>query len=231
MSEKSLGATRQILSSVHHFAGLPADVQDAIAAQAIPRRFHADQVIFLEGEPADTLYILEKGWVKSIRMSRQGREQAIMFLKPGELFGDVAVLTGTTYPGTVIALESVSVLAIEREIILPLVASHAELASAVIQRFGERILHFVGLVEDLSLRSVEARLAHTLLIHAQVSNGRFVVPRRPWTTIDEMAIRLGTVRDVLGRSLRAMEEAGVLRIERDEIVILDPKRLSELGEI
>jgi len=86
---------------------------------------------------------------------------------------------------------------------------------AVIRRLGKRVMYFIGLVEDLSLRSVEARLAHTLLRHAEAHDGQLIVPRRSWTTFDEMAVRLGTVRDVLSpaentRSRRTAEgrEAG-----------------------
>ena len=101
---------------------------------------------------------------------------------------------------------------------------------AVIRHLAERVLYYVGLVEDLSLRSVEARLAHTLLKHAQDSGGRLTVPRRTWTTFDEMATRLGTVRDVLSRALRTLEEEGLLKVERHQIVILDPAGLAARGD-
>ncbi len=74
---------------------------------AIPRHFEAGQVIYLEGEPADFVYILEHGWVKATRITHEGREQGLLFLHPVEIFGDIAVFTGTTYPGTTTALEDV----------------------------------------------------------------------------------------------------------------------------
>jgi len=77
------------------------------------------------------------------------------------------------------------------------------------------------------LRNVEARLANTLLQHAEAHDGQLVVPRRGWTTFDEMAVRLGTVRDVLSRALHTLENEGLLKVERREIILLDPKRLEE----
>lgn len=230
LERQRLVRAKKALSHVHHFAELPAAVQEAIAEAATPRHFDAGQVIYLEGEPATALYILEKGWVKATRMSPDGREQAMMFLKPGEIFGDVAVFTDTSYPGTVVALEAVEAWTIEKSIILRLVAQYPELALAVIRRMGERVLYYVELVEDLSLRSVEARLANTLLKHTETIDGRLVVPRRNWTTFDEMATRLGTVRDVLSRALRSLEEEGLLHVEKHEIVILDPTGLAKRGE-
>ncbi len=225
-----LARVKQTLSQVRHFAELPEAVQEAIACAAIPRHFDAEEVIYLEGEPANVLYILETGWVKATRMSPEGREQALWFLESGEVFGDVALLTDTPSPGTVVALEAVDAWALEKSVFLDLIKQHPEMAMAVIRRLGERVLYFIGLVEDLSLRSVEARIAKTLLKHADVSGDRLVVPRRTWTTFDEMATRLGTVRDVLSRALKTLEDEKLLHVERHEIVILDPAGLAKRGE-
>lgn len=100
----------------------------------------------------------------------------------------------------------------------------------MIRRLGERVLYNIGLVEDLSLRNVEARLTRTLLRHAERCGKRLFVPRRPWTTFDELAVRLGTVRDVLSRALLALEEEGLLRVERRAIIILDPAGLAARGD-
>jgi len=56
------------------------------------------------------------------------------------------------------------------------------------------------------------------------------VPRQGWTTLDEMAVRLGTVRDVLGRALKALEKEHLIAVHKQEIVILDPDGLAARGE-
>ena len=220
---------KEILASVRHFEELPSEVLDEICLVAQKGHYNAGQLIYLEGEPAEALHILESGWVKATRMAPNGREQAMLVLKPGEIFGDVAVFSDIPYPGTVVALEAVKVWIIHKPVMLKLVARYPELALAIIRRLSERVLYFIGLVEDLSLRDVEARLANTLLKHVVVRDGRLVVPRQAWTTFDEMAIRLGTVRDVLSRALRTLESEGLLRVERHEILILDPEGLNARG--
>ncbi len=90
-----------------------------------------------------------------------------------------------------------------------LVKRYPDLALAIIRKLSERVLHYIGLVEDLSLRSVEARLASTLLRNAELRNEQLIVPRREWTTFDEMAVRLGTVRDVLSRAMKTLEARGL----------------------
>ena len=214
------------LKHLSHFNSLSSETQQALAAAAAPRRFETGQVIYLEGEPAEAIYLLESGWVKATRMTREGREQAMMFLRAVDVFGDIAVFTGTTYPGTVVALEPVKVWVIPAQTVLEMIPRHPDLAMAVIRHLGERVLHYVRLVEDLSLRSVEARLANTLLQNAELHDGRLIVPRREWTTFDEMAVRLGTVRDVLSRALKMLESENLLRVEKQVIVLLDPKGLA-----
>jgi CRP/FNR family transcriptional regulator len=164
-------------------------------------------------------------------MTSEGREQAMAFMKPGNIFGDIAVFTGENYPASVTALESVDVWVIPAQIFLDLLKRHPELAMTVIRRLGKRVMYFIGLVEDLSLRSVEARLAHTLLRHAEARDGQLIVPRRPWTTFDEMAVRLGTVRDVLSRALKTLEGEGLLRVEKQAIVLLDADGLAKRGDL
>lgn len=222
---------KALLPQIRHFDGLPPEVQERLAESATACHFKAGQVIYVEGEPAESIYILETGWVKATRMTREGREQAMMFLRPVEIFGDIAVFTGTTYPGTVVALEDVTTWIIPAKTILELITHQPAFAMAMIRRLGERVLHYIGLVEDLSLRSVEARLANTLLQHAEQQDGRLVVPRREWTTFDEMAVRLGTVRDVLSRALKTLEGEGYLKVEKHAILLLDPKGLMERGNM
>lgn len=86
-------------------------------------------------------------------------------------------------------------------------------------------MYYLSLVEDLSLCSLEARLPRTLLQHAEEQDGNIIVPRRPWTTFDEISRRLGTVRDVLGRVLRSLEQDGILHVERQGIIILKTDEL------
>ena len=226
-TQKSFDRLQMVLSQIQHFKELSPETQKAIQRAASPRHFRAGQVIYIQGEPADFVYILEIGWVKATRMTHDGREQALLFLRPVDIFGDIAVLTGTTYPGTVVALEDVYVWVIPAKTVIDLTWRHHDLAMAVIRHMGERVIHYINLVEDLSLRSVEARIAKTLLQNVILQNGELVVPRRNWTTFDAMAIRLGTVRDVLSRTLKTLEDENLLRVEKHGITVLDPKGLAE----
>jgi len=72
---------KSTLSQLSLFTMLSAETQAAFLAAATMQHFEAGQVIYFEGEPADSVYILEDGWVKSTRMTHEGREQGLLFLR------------------------------------------------------------------------------------------------------------------------------------------------------
>jgi CRP/FNR family transcriptional regulator len=231
---KPLDKTRlikQLFAKLEHFNALADAVYAELAASAERCRFDAGQVIYLEGDEARYIFVIEDGWVKSTRTTREGREQALAFMQSGEMFGNVAALAEDIYPETITALESVTVWRFSAGEFSSLIARHSDLAQAVIRQMDSRVKYFVGLVEDLSLRNVESRLANTLLRHARVQDGRLMIPRRPWTTFDEMAVRLGTVRDVLSRALKVLEAEGLLKVERHAIVLLNVEGLAKRGKL
>jgi len=220
----------QTLARIRHLETLPAKVQDDLARAVTPHRYRPGQIIYMKGDTATAVYFLAKGWVKAARISCGGREQATMFLYAEEVFGDVAVITEAPYLDTVTALETVEVWRIPAHTFREQMTRHPSLTLAFAKRLGERVRYFADLVEDLSLCSVEKRVARTLLRYARLHNERCFVPRQGWTTLDEMAVRLGTVRDVLGRALKALEKEHLIAVHKQEIIILDPDGLAARGE-
>jgi len=210
-----------ILRSVLYFSGLPdVDLLD-IENSAHGRTYQPEQMVSMEGDPADGLYIVESGWLKVVKLSTGGREQILNFLGPGEVFNGVAVFTESVNQASVIALEESFVWRISRNTMQELLSKHNKLALHIIQDLGSRLQHLIKLVEDLSLRSVESRLARTLLEGTIDSS----VPRRKWATQTEMASRLGTVPEVLNRTLRKLVEEGLIEVSRHQIKIIDPDGL------
>jgi len=213
----------QFLAATPYFAGLPPDQLATLAQAASRRKYEAGQTVFLEGEPCEGLYIVQQGWLKAAKFSPGGREQVLHFLSPGEVFNAIGVLAGIPNPATAIALEPTTLWLIRREVLHQLLADHPDLAWNVIQDMAQRILHLVKLVENLSLQTVETRLARLLL--EQAADG--VIQRRRWATQSEMAARLGTVPDVLSRALRTLVEEGLIAVSRQQIEILDQAGLTE----
>ncbi|MEJ2706512.1 MAG: Crp/Fnr family transcriptional regulator [Anaerolineales bacterium] len=217
----------QLLSSVGYFSGLDETTLKAVKQAAIPRSYDPGQLIILEGEPNSGLYLIELGWVKVVKIAVDGREQVLRFLGPGEAFNAISVLTGTPNPASVVALEKTHLWVLLRDTMQRLIDEHPTLAKQMIQDLAGRVLHLISLVDDLSLRTVEARLAR-LLVEQAVGDK---VYRKKWATQAEMAARLGTVPDVLSRSLRNLAEQGVIQVERSLIQILDMEALEQKANL
>jgi CRP-like cAMP-binding protein len=102
-----------------------------------------------------------------------------------------------------------------------LIKGSNELAENIIDNLAGRVLHLVNLVEDLSLHSVESRLARMLLRTGETG----VILRHRWTTQAEIAARLGTVPDVVNRALRKFVEEGLIELDRHQIRLLNKELL------
>lgn len=223
----SLQEARRILSAVSYFAGLEARSLEIVINSSHSHEYDPDELVILEGEPASGLFVVEYGWLKVSKIALDGREQILQFLRSGEVFNAVSVFSGALQPASVTVLEPTRVWIIRRDAMLRLVDSDPSMARLIIQDLAGRITHLITLVEDLSLRTVEARLARILL---QQSTGN-TVQRKKWATQMEMASRLGTVPDVVSRTLRKLSERGLIEISRQEIRILDRRELELVAQI
>lgn len=216
-----------LLKAVSYFADLDDTALNRVAQSAIRRDYDAEQVILIEGEPCAGLYIVESGWLKAVKIGLDGREQVLQTLKPGETFNAISVFTDAPNQATVAALEPSVVWMVRREVLLELMDEHPALARQVVKELAGRVMHLIRMVEDLSLRSVEARLARLLLEQAEGES----VQRQRWATQAEMASHLGTVPDVVNRALRKLAEGGMIHVARHQIQILDKEGLRNLAQV
>jgi CRP-like cAMP-binding protein len=201
-------------------ADLSQEALSRAATVLIRRTYAPGETIILEGAPGQAAYFLEQGHVRVLRTSPDGREQVLVRLGPGQSFNTVLPFrTQGNNHATVQAIDQVTVYAIAKHDLHQLVTEHPALALALLRDFAGRLDHLTDLVEDLSLRTVRGRLARLLLEEAEADE----VTRR-WTQA-EIAARLGTVREMIGRTLRALADAGLIRIDRQRIVLLDREGL------
>jgi len=212
------------LRRLSFFDGLDDTTLAELARAARRREYRAGEVIVLEGEAQPGLYFLDTGYVKVLKSAPSGREQTLRVLEPGDTFNEIGVFSRQPNPATAVALEPTAVWLIPRETLTRLLRERPDFALSVIERMAERMLFLVTLVSDLSLRSVTGRLARLLLETAAGD----VVTRPRWFTQAELAARLGTVPDVVQRSLRGLEADGLIAVDRAYIRILDRPALEQL---
>lgn len=209
---------------VDFLATLPDGVVQALAAVATRRILRANETIFLEGDPVAGLFLVESGRVKISRFSREGREHTLHIVAPGATFNDVAALDGGPNPATAIALDDCVLWRIARSDLQWIAIEHSTLAWALIESIARRARLLVASVQDLAQRNVRGRLAHLLLEQAEaVERGESPAAM----TQEEMAARLGSVREVVGRALRSLAAEGIIEFDRNHIVVRDRARLED----
>lgn len=224
MISYSMNVSIDFFKSIPYFAELDDDLLDAIRRRVIVRSFDKGDIIFLEHDACEGLYFVKSGRVKVYKTSAEGKEQVLKVMAHGDSFNDVPVFDGGPNPASAEAMEQTTVFIIPKRELLALLAENPAVALGVIKVFASRLRHLTMLVEDLSFRHVTSRLAKVLLEHADAK----VEGTKRRLTQQEMASIIGTAREVVGRSLRNLEEQGMIRMEGHRIVIVDKKRLSGL---
>lgn len=219
---------RRLLTVVRFLRAVSPAALDALADVAVCIRYPEGATIFLEGEPTAGMFVVEQGIVKISRVSLEGREFIMHLNEPGDTFNDVSTLDGGPNPANATAHTDVVLWRIARPELQRLALLYPDLAWALIEDLAARARVAVGLVHDLAMRSVRGRLARLLLEEAEHTQSG-VVERL--LTQEQMAARLGTVREMVGRTLRSMANDGLIQFDRHRIVILDPQRLAEEAEI
>jgi CRP/FNR family cyclic AMP-dependent transcriptional regulator len=210
----------EVMRSVPYFAHLDSAAMEAVAGKATRRRYSRGELIFLEGDPCDGLHVIQEGRIKLYKVSLEGREQIVRLPGPGEFFNEVAVFDRGSNPVSATAALDTTVWVVDCRAMVDLVATHPALAAAIIENLASRSRHLLSLVEDLSLRTVSARLAKLLLARAR----REAEAPQPMTQ-QEMAAQLGTVREMVGRVLRTFEDEDLIRFDRHRLIILDREGL------
>jgi CRP-like cAMP-binding protein len=211
------------LKSISYFTVMNAAELEAIKSSFSERTVQRGEVILLEGNLSDTLFFVAAGAVKVFKTSAQGKEQILSIARPGEALNDVPIFDGGMNPVSAQALGPVTLYGIKKDKLQSIMQQYPQIALNTSKVLAGRMRQLVTLVEDLSFRHVLGRVTKILLAHAGDGAGA-----NDHLTQQEMAAMAGTAREVVARSLKALEEQGHIRLERHRIVITDKKALEEI---
>jgi CRP/FNR family transcriptional regulator len=214
------------LHSLVYFETLDADSLKRLAEQTQHRHFEAGEIIFLEGEPADGLWIVHQGRVKIFKINPDGEEHILHLLGNGNTFNDIAALDGGVNPANAAALSGVTTWLVPSNVLRDLLLSDGKVALKVIQLLAGRVRNLVQQIEDLALYSVTIRLARFLLKQAEdpALSG-------PGVTRAAIAAHLATKPETVSRALRALEENGAIRFDRHRILITNESLLRTIASL
>ena len=216
----------ELLRSIPYFSGLSTAELDSIKEFIFEKEVDRGEMILLEDEPSDALYFVASGAVKMFKTSSDGKEQILTFIRPGESFNDVPIFDGGPNLASAQAIGPVVLYGIRDSDLEAILRSHPQVSLNVTRVLSQQTRHLVSLVEDLSFRHVIARVAKILLEYASDGTGP-----KPRLTHQEMAAMAGTAREMVGRSLKSLEDEGAIRLEHQRIVITDKEALREIAGV
>lgn len=204
------------------FKSLKMESREELAKTSFLKEYSPNTIFQMQDEACEFVGFVRSGSAIIFRLSPNGNEQIISVLTPGMHFNTVPALDSNKKVRACIkAISPLSVLIIPVGLFRNLLQSHADITYLILTDFAKRLDHLVQLVDELSLHSVRGRLAQFLLNQAQDNQHS-----KAWTQ-DEIAAHLGTVRDVIGRTLRAFIKAGLIERKNGEIVVTNQKALEE----
>ncbi len=193
------------------------------------RNYRAGDAIYRDGEPADACYLCEEGRVRLV-MRIRSTERSLTVLKPGDLFGEDALLDNATRVATAVALTDVTVLALDRRTFGVLVAGNQDVATRFVQQLVRRLRDAEEQLENAILKDHPSRVVNTLLRLAQSGERTHegtVVQISPL----ELSSRSGLDVDSVKRAVQQLRDGGYLRIVDERIVLPDLEALRKLYKL
>jgi CRP-like cAMP-binding protein len=207
-----------------YFSGLSPAALDVIAKVTFEKKIDRGEIFLLEGEADEVLYFVGSGAVKIFKTSAEGKEQILGIVRPGDSFNDVAVFDGGPNLSAAQAMGPVVIYGIRKANLEAIIRDYPQVATNVTRVLATRVRYLVSLVEDLSFKHVIGRIAKVLL---QYASGTEMGQR---LTQQEMAAMTGTVREVVGRSLKVLEQEGAIKLDHHRIIIADREALMKMAE-
>ena len=219
--------TVSILKKTELFRSLDDDVLQILAAHAVERNLVRGELLFLAGEEASGLYVIAKGSVRAFRSGLDGREQVIHVERAVTTIAEVPVFDDGNYPSSVAAEEPTCVYFIGKKDIRAACLQHPQLALAATKLLAARLRRCAELVESLSLQEVGQRVAKLLLDEGQrrgvsTENG---IEFDLTLTHNQLAARIGTVREVVTRALNRLQDQGLIMLDGKTVTLPDEKSL------
>ncbi|MDD4877172.1 MAG: Crp/Fnr family transcriptional regulator [Dehalococcoidales bacterium] len=212
------------LGKLRYFTGVEYDRLSSLPQLFNQRSFLKGQTIVSEGDHEKNLHFVNSGVVKVFKTSSEGKEQIIKIVRPGESFNDITVFSSGPSPYSVQALGNTIVYWIHKDNLIPVMEKNWRVAQNAFEVVAGQARLLLSLIEDLSFKNVTGRVAKILLQTSPPGPDGF-----QRLTQYEMAAMAGTAREVVGRSLKNLEEIGAIKLERHRIVITNKEYLNQLA--
>src|SRR6266496_6065804 len=215
------------LRSCQLFMGLPGSDTGVIASFVIPKHLDKGEYLFREGDRSEGFYIVQKGAINVHRVSAAGKEQVIHVFYPIESFAEATLATEGGYPADARATEPSTILLVPKTDFVDLLRKRPELALRMLGSMSQHLRVIVGLLDDLTLKDMETRLANWILKQCPRPVGATQVEIKLDRTKRVLAAEMGTTSETLSRTLAKFRDQKLLRVTGN-VVVMRPRELQKL---
>jgi CRP/FNR family transcriptional regulator, cyclic AMP receptor protein len=219
--------TLELLARVPAFETLEPDDLRRVAEVAVRRSFAPGQVMFREGDPSNTCYVVRSGLARAVRDHADGRSITLAEFGPGDFFGELAMFDDERRSATVEAIDQLEVVGIAGLDMRRLVREHGDIALGVVVGLGRRLRGANDRVARQSFQTVQSRVAGALaeLVERSRDGEAPGVDVLVTVTQAEIARLAGSSRESASRFLAVLERAGVIEQGRGRILVRRPEAL------
>ena len=224
----SVEETAALLAQVGVFAELGRAELEQVAEVAVPRSFHAGEVVFREGDESNTSYIVREGHARAVRQHSDGRTLTLANFGPGEVFGELAMFDSDRRSATIEAIDQLDLLAILSADMQRLMREHPDIAVKLVVTLGRRLREVNDRLTRQSFQTVQSRVATVLseLVRDARSEGAGENDVLITATQAEVAQLAGSSRESASRFLATLERAGIITQGRGKLTVHDPGALN-----
>ena len=208
--------------------GLPAADISTIAAFVISKHLDKDEYLFREGDRSEGFYVVQRGAINVHRVNAAGKEQVIHVFRPIESFAEATLATEGGYPADARATEPTTVLLVPKNDFVDLLRRRPDLALRMLGSMSQHLRVIVGLLDDLTLKDMETRLANWLLKQCPRPVGAAQVEIKLDRTKRVLAAEMGTTSETLSRTLAKFRDRKLLRVKGNTLIVSRPAELQKL---
>ena len=231
MPAKSEAIDENVVRKAPIFQGLDPAAANTLRTAMAPVKLRKGQALFKEGDDGDNLYIITSGKIKLGTKSQDGRENLLMVLGPGDMFGDLSLFDSGPRTSTATAVTESRLLSLGQEKVIPWVREHPEASLHLLARLASRLRRTNEVVSDLVFSDVPGRVAKALIdlgvkFGEKTSEG-FLVHHD--LTQEELAQLVGASRETVNKALADFAQRSWIKLEARAVLILDYDRLLKRG--
>ncbi|MHB1564873.1 MAG: Crp/Fnr family transcriptional regulator [Leptospirillum sp.] len=230
-NSKKISATTPLLETLQQielFKELPPDDLEEMSSICRLRSYRSGQVIIQEADSGTELFFLVSGSVKIYTEDFEGREMILTIGYPNDFFGEMAIFTNDIRSASVSALETSTLISMEREDFLALLKKNPVIALKILSVMGNRIREMDNRLMHMAFGDAYSKIARTLL-NLMEKEGQKTDDGVPFIqdrlTRQELASLSGLTRETVSRSLGTFVQTDTIRIKDNKIFLVNEARL------